>query len=168
MAAMSKGTSPAAWPPPPHDPRERTAVATIGEWEIRIFPEGDRKAEDFAPRGFLHAQLWHPGARVSVLTPSALTGGLFELFPYQGWKAPVHNPLLLRALVVETHDIPFPSVAQLAAIIEWHVRAAERLASRPATAPSPAPRQPAASCGGRADAPVSRPKPEPKGATHVR
>ena len=129
MAAMSKGSSPAdSWPPPPHDPRERTAVASIDGWEIRIFPEGDRKAEYFAPRGFLHAQLWHPVARVSVLTPSRLTGGLFELFPYQGWKAPVCEPSLLRALVVETHGLPFPCPKRLAAIIEWYVRAAERRA----------------------------------------
>ncbi len=130
MAAISKGSSPAAPPPPPHDPRERTAVATILGWEIRIFPEDERKAEYFAPRGFLHAQLWHPAARVSVLTPSLLTGGLFEMFPYQGWKAPVSDPSLLRALVTETHDVPFPSLRRLAAIIEWYVRAAERRALR--------------------------------------
>ena len=101
---------------------------TLLGWEIRIFPEGDRKAEYFAPRGFLHAQLWHPASRVSVLTPSRLTGGLFELFPYQGWKAPVCEPALLRALVIETHGVHFPPLRRLAAIIEWYVRAAERRA----------------------------------------
>ena len=119
------------WPPPPHDPRERTPVATIDGWEIRIFPEQDRRAAYFAPRGFLHAQLWHAEARVSVLTPSRLTGGLFELFPYQGWKAPVCEPALLCALVNETHGVALPSPRRLAAIIEWFVRAAERRAARP-------------------------------------
>jgi hypothetical protein len=148
MAATSKSPSPAgSWPPPPHDPRERAAVASIDGWEIRIFPEGDRRAEYFTPRGFLHAQLWHPQARVSVLTPSRLTGGLFELYPYQGWKAPVCEPSLLRALVVETHGLPFPCPKRLAAIIEWYVRAAERhadQASEPAipTAPQLAPPTP--------------------------
>lgn len=140
----------------------------IGGWEIRIFPDGDRKAEYFAPRGFLHAQLWHPLARVSVLTPSALTGGLFELFPYQGWKAPVCNPSLLRALIVETHGVSFLTVPQMEAVMEWHVRAAERRARRPAPTPSASPRQPALPRAERAEARPSTAKAKAKEATHVR
>ena len=68
-----------------------------------------------------------------MLTPSRLTGGLYELFPYGGWKAPVGEPAPLRTLVIEPHGHPHPvAPKRLAAIIEWYVRAAARRARRPA------------------------------------
>jgi hypothetical protein len=118
------------WPPPPHDPRERVAVATIDGWEVRVFPPDDRKFSYFVTRGFLHVQLWHPQARVSVLTPSRLTGGQYEAFPCGGWKAPVDEPAPLRDLIGRTHGIAMPSLPRLAAIIAWYVHAEERRAAR--------------------------------------
>jgi hypothetical protein len=67
-------------PPPPHDPGERVVVAHAGPWELRQFADGDPKLAYLAPRGFLHAQLWHPGHATSILTPSRLTAGHFEIW----------------------------------------------------------------------------------------
>ncbi|XXX73227.1 hypothetical protein WMF30_36820 [Sorangium sp. So ce134] len=73
------------WPPPPHDPRERELALVVAGWEVRVFV--GRKFEYFVARGFWHLQLWHPEARVSVLTPSRLTRGLYEAYPIANWKA---------------------------------------------------------------------------------
>ncbi|WP_437996055.1 hypothetical protein WMF26_33375 [Sorangium sp. So ce185] len=73
------------WPPPPHDPRERELALVVAGWEVRLFV--GRKFEYFVARGFWHLQLWHPEARVSVLTPSRLTRGLYEAYPIANWKA---------------------------------------------------------------------------------
>jgi len=63
--------------PPLHAPFDRELLARVGPWEVR------RHADDrfgyFATRSLLHLQLWHPACRVSVLTPSRLTGGRFEI-----------------------------------------------------------------------------------------
>ncbi|WP_437934633.1 hypothetical protein [Sorangium sp. So ce341] len=73
------------WPPPPHDPRERELALVVAGWEVRLFV--GRKFEYFVAHGFWHLQLWHPEARVSVLTPSRLTCGLYEAYPIANWKA---------------------------------------------------------------------------------
>jgi hypothetical protein len=73
------------WPPPPHDPRERELALMTDGWEVRLFT--GRKFQYFVTRGLWHLQLWHPTARVSVLTPSRLTRGLYEAFPIARWKA---------------------------------------------------------------------------------
>jgi hypothetical protein len=127
----SSRPAPHEWPPPPHDPRERVLAAHIDGWEVRAFPPDDRKFQYFVTRGFLHVQLWHPQARVSVLTPSRLTGDQYEVFPCGGWKAPVDEPAPLRRLVARTHGVALPSLGRLAAIVEWYVRAEERRAARP-------------------------------------
>lgn len=128
---------PLDFPPPPHDPRERALVAVLDGWEVRVFPPCDQKYQYFVSRGFLHAQLWHREAGVSVLTPSRLTGGLFELFPYAGWKAPVRTAPLLRSMVAQTHGVPLPSLRRLRSVIEWYVRAEERRAARDGAAKRP-------------------------------
>jgi len=74
----------APWLPPPHDPRERDLVLASGEWEVRIF--SGRKFQYFVTRGFWHLQLWHPDARVSLLSPSRLTHGFYEALTATNWK----------------------------------------------------------------------------------
>src|SRR5688500_11007904 len=70
--------------PPPHDPEERELAQTIDAWEVRVF--ADAKFGFFVQRGLWHVQLWHPYARVSVLTPSRLTGGAYEILSARGTK----------------------------------------------------------------------------------
>jgi hypothetical protein len=92
-------------PPPPHDPRERDLAFTLRGWEVRLF--AGQKFQYFVTRGFWHLQLWHPGASVSVLTPSRLTCGSYEVFPVAGWKARAPDVAGLRRLVEENHGVPF-------------------------------------------------------------
>ncbi len=85
LARLAAPAHEEGWPPPPHDPRERELALVVEGWEVRAF--GGRKFEYFVARGFWHLQLWHPEARVSVLTPSRLTRGLYEAYPIANWRA---------------------------------------------------------------------------------
>jgi hypothetical protein len=91
------------WPPPPHDPRERELIATVCDWEIRLFAE--RQFQYLVRNGFWHVQLWHPEARVSVLTPSRLTRDRYEVFPIAGWKAGAKNYQELAKLIADEHSV---------------------------------------------------------------
>jgi len=120
-------------PPPPHDPRERERLGQVGAWEVRAFARDGRAHAYFARRELLHLQLWHPEARVSLLTPSRLTGGAYELFPIDGWKCAVRSAEDARRLARYAHGIELPTPLRLAALIEWYVRSEERRASRAET-----------------------------------
>ncbi len=115
-----------AWPPPPHDPRERILAGGVGDWELRCFAPDDPKYEYLVARGFWHVQLWHAAARVSVLTPSRLTGRRFELFPYRGWKAAAFDPSTIAELVRREHRVALPHASWLRALDRWFVTSAVR------------------------------------------
>lgn len=85
LSCLPEPASEEGWPPPPHDPRERELALVVAGWEVRLF--GGRKFDYFVTHGFWHLQLWHPEARVSILTPSRLTRGLYEAYPIANWKA---------------------------------------------------------------------------------
>jgi hypothetical protein len=101
-----------ARPPPPHDPVERVVAVQLGEWEVRVF-EGARQRY-FLPRGMGHVQLWHARAGVSVLTPSKLTAGLYEVFPVAGWKARANSHHAMAMMVLGAHGLYVPSPPELA------------------------------------------------------
>ena len=123
------------WPPPPHDPRERICVASVGGWEVRVFPDGDPRGAYLARHGMAHLQLWHPAQRVSVLTPSRLTAGSYELFPYGGWKFACPDlEDLLRALD-EEHGLALVPPARLRALETWFVERTARSAPSATTPP---------------------------------
>jgi len=152
-----------AWPPAPHDPRERTLISELlaqssgavspaphgssgrastrtTRWEVRAFPVGGRMHRYFAPRGLLHLQLWQPESGVSVLTPSRLTLGRWEVFPVDGWKHPAERVEEMRRVVRRAHRVELPSVAQLGAVRAWFVAREERRAlseHQPAGSESP-------------------------------
>ena len=94
------------WPPPPHDPRERICLGLMDEWEVRIFARSDCKFQYLARKKMLHVQLWHPVVWVSVLTPSQLTAGRFELFPFKGWKCSPPCLHLLNRILHEELGAP--------------------------------------------------------------
>jgi len=99
------------WPPPPHDPRERDPVICVRGWEVRVF--GEHQFQYFVRRGFWHLQLWHPEARVSVLTPSRLTCDLYEVFPIASWKARAATVPELARLIAEEHGFELPREVEL-------------------------------------------------------
>ena len=100
-----------SWPPPPHDPRERELVIRVRGWDVRVF--GDDKFQYFVRQGFWHAQLWHPEACVSVLTPSRLTGDSYEVFPIASWKARAAKYRELARLIAEEHGLELPRELEL-------------------------------------------------------
>jgi len=122
---------PPEWPPPPHDPRERELALEQGGWQVRLF--GGRKFQYFVTRGFWHMQLWHPDARVSVLTPSRLTSGFYETFPIANWKAQAADYPTLVQLVSEMHEIVLPNAGEVArlekALVDDVIRAKSALLS---------------------------------------
>jgi hypothetical protein len=65
---------------------------------------------EFAGRhGILHLQLWAPEVEVSVLTPSLMTGGAFELYGFrdrEGVRAPLYADL--RATVWSRYGVAAP------------------------------------------------------------
>jgi hypothetical protein len=104
------------WPPPPHDPRERVPVSRARGWDVRSFLLEDRRFAYFAPRSLWHMQLWHAGAGVSVLTPSRLTRGRYEIVGVGGARSWARGHRDLRWLLQNTHDIEFLSEAMLLAL----------------------------------------------------
>ncbi|HEX7666109.1 MAG TPA: hypothetical protein VF407_16390 [Polyangiaceae bacterium] len=102
------------WPPSPHDPRERTLALRVEGWEVRLF-EG-RKFQYFVTHGLWHVQLWNPSARVSILTPSALTFDRYEAFPIAGWKKRADDYASLARLFAGRTDVKLPTRVQLASI----------------------------------------------------
>lgn len=103
-------------PPPPHDPRERVVVARARRWDVRQFPTDDAKFRYFASRGYLHLQLWDATCSVSILTPSRLTDGNFEIWTASAGfiVAPAWRDVVS---VLPHHDLPGP--ARLRALDRW-------------------------------------------------
>jgi hypothetical protein len=113
-------------PPPPHDPAERTLLAEMDGWEVRDFAPDDPRHAYFAHRGFSHLQLWHPEAGISLLTPSRLTAGSYEVFPFVGWKRR-GDYATLRALIKSAHGVTLPSPSLIAATLRWFAAPAPAL-----------------------------------------
>lgn len=104
--------------PPPHDPDERTGVAWVGLWQVRQFAEDDARLAYFRPRGFHHLQLWNPAERISILTPSRLTAGKFEVWPEGGerWSAATWREVGDRLA-----GIAVPSAIEVGALESWFI-----------------------------------------------
>jgi len=92
--------------PPPHDPRERSWVGRIDQWEVRIFSPHDTQHSNLTQKGFVHLQLWHPRWKVSVLTPSRLTGNFYELYPFRGAKLPVCCISTMNNILQQHLEVP--------------------------------------------------------------
>jgi hypothetical protein len=106
-------------PPPPHDPTERILVTRIDGWLVRDFAEDDQRLAYFAMRGFSHFQLWHPAYSISVLTPSRLTGGAFEVFPIGNWKRRAADWEALDSMLKTYHQVAPPGESCLRALERW-------------------------------------------------
>jgi hypothetical protein len=122
---------PAPSPPPPHDPRERVCVAGWNGWEVRSFAANDRRRGYLASHGMGHVQLWHPGAGVSVLTPSRLTGDQIEIYPIAGWKRAATDTQAASALVRYAFQLTLPGPARLHAFARWSAGATQSNANAP-------------------------------------
>lgn len=104
--------------PPLHDEHDRVAASSVGSldggWTAFAFGADDGRHAWLLRHGGWHLQLLHDERRVSLLTPSRLTGGAFEIFPI------VDEPLrLLRytdvvRLVEREHGVRPPPLEDVA------------------------------------------------------
>lgn len=103
--------------PPLHSPFDRELLARFGPWEVRRHATDDSRFAYFATRSMLHVQLWHCELRLSVLTPSKLTGGHFEIASStrRAWVADWDGVLS------QLPDHELPRRAELAALSLWLV-----------------------------------------------
>jgi len=110
--------------PPHHDPGERCCLFESADgWLILGHAINDPNHAYFAPRGLLHLQLWHPQRRVSVLTPSLLTRGTFEV-----WASSARERLCcyghLATFMLQEFDLAPPCPRVIQHFNTWFVGAA--------------------------------------------
>lgn len=109
-----------------HATGERVPIAQLGDWEVRRHDEHGPHHHYFTTRGMLHLQLWHPRAQISILTPSILTGGRFDI-----WRDGIRIAVSTWADVAyHLIDEPLPSAAEIAALRAWTVTRDELAARR--------------------------------------
>ncbi len=111
-------------PPPPHDPTDRVLVGHLREWALRVFDPNGRRHEFFAPRGFLHVQLWHSETGVSVLSPSRITAFCYEAYPFVGGRIRVPSWSALSRAVYRTHGVRCPNEDEIQVVEQGWVKAA--------------------------------------------
>jgi hypothetical protein len=113
---------------PLHDPDDRVLLAELGAWQLRQFAEHDSRLAYFAAKGFAHVQLWHAASRISIVSPSKLTGGNFEVwiedarFAAATW-APIEEALI-------EYRVEPPNHHEIRAIERWFVLRDESRAGR--------------------------------------
>lgn len=111
------------WPAPPHDPLERVVLERLDGWEVRTFALHDARCAYLLRRDMGHLQLWHPGAGVSFLTPSRLSGGRWELDTPGAPRARLRLRTLddLDEILLLAHLPPPPDREVLCAAHQAHV-----------------------------------------------
>ncbi|NVB78872.1 MAG: hypothetical protein HOV81_10790 [Kofleriaceae bacterium] len=108
-----------------HAPSERVVAARLGTWEVRRHAETGARHGYFATRGLLHLQLWHPAARVSILTPSRLTNDRFEVwrdgvrFAVRAWSEVAE--ILSDLALPDGERVALPGGAEVAALHAWMI-----------------------------------------------
>lgn len=75
-------------PPRPHDPSHRACVSEFHGWSFWVTPRNHPDYDDLQRRAALFLQLYHYRSSTSVLTPSPLTNGHYEL-----WTPTLHQGL---------------------------------------------------------------------------
>lgn len=113
---------------PLHDPDERVVVADLGDWEVRQFAVTDRRATYFADKGFGHVQLWNAAVVASIITPSRLTAGHFEMW-LDGERFAARSWATLE-LELAMRGIQPPGRHAVRAIERWFVLPTEQRAGR--------------------------------------
>lgn len=111
-----------------HARTERVQFAAFGDWEVWRHPEGQSAHRYFSSRGFLHLQLWHPTAHVSILTPSRLTRDRFEIWRH-GIRIAVRS---WDDVAGRLPDLTVPGATEVAALCWWTVVRDETAARRAA------------------------------------
>ena len=114
--------------PPGHDLDRRMQVYTHEGWVCRSHARNDINYANMAALGQLHLQLWLPHARVSILTPSSLTDGDFEVCLF-GDLFRVSSSAELNALLVTEAAVAPPCPGLIHYLQTWLVWAPSLCAS---------------------------------------
>lgn len=64
---------------PQHDPSLRERFATLGSWDLRQLPSDDFRLPYFLAHRLFHVQILNLEARTSILSPSRLTNGCWDV-----------------------------------------------------------------------------------------
>jgi len=107
-----------------HNPEQRCFVHQVGSWYILRHAANDPMVSWLAPRGLLHLQLYHAPTGLSVLTPSGLTEGTYELGE-GAERARYHCYGCLNGHLVREHGVHLPCLRSVRWAERWFVRAAE-------------------------------------------
>lgn len=102
-----------------HAVTERAVVGRCGGWEVRRHPLGEPAVAAYVRDGYLHLQLWCGRSGISILTPSRLTAGLFDLQLADGARVRAH--LYQRVVDAVPAGVRAPSESDVAALERWHV-----------------------------------------------
>ena len=106
----------------PHRPSDRILVGRItaspalpnfSTWEIRAFDRTGPFHLYFSTREMLHLQLWNPYFGISVLSPSKITGHLYEAFPLFGWKLAAASYAEIEREIVKRFSTTLPSLGDI-------------------------------------------------------
>lgn len=103
-------------------------VAQLDAWEVREYAPDDPRLPYFRKHGFAHVQLWHAPAELSILTPSRLTAGAFEV------ASPTDRAQVSSwpdvAVLLSRAGVPAPNRHEIRAIERWFVWPVESRAGR--------------------------------------
>ena len=106
----------------PHDPADRILIGKItacpltpkfSTWEIRAFDRTGPFHVYFSARDMLHLQIWNPYYRVSVLTPSKITGHLYEAFPLYDWKLAAQSYVEIGKEINKQFSTALPKLSEV-------------------------------------------------------
>ena len=121
-------------PPRPHDPNDRILIGEItgcsltpkfSNWEIRAFDRTGPFHLYFSSRDMLHLQFWNPYYGVSVLTPSKITGKLYEAFPLYDWKLASSSYAEIDKEIRKHFSTTLPALGDVDAIASAYYAAAD-------------------------------------------
>jgi hypothetical protein len=94
-------------PPFPHDPRDRCWIYETRGWHVRMLAINDPRRRACIARGLLHLQLWNPEKEISILTPSKMTNGSFEVWK-DGQRARLCGYKHLMQFVADEYGVALP------------------------------------------------------------
>ena len=95
-----------------HVESSRALVFWLGDWDVRMSEPGSNEHRLLVVNGMFHIQLWHPEARLSVLTPSPLTDHQFEVANVMGNRFRTDSYDEMAAVVQAARHVKMPGVGE--------------------------------------------------------
>jgi hypothetical protein len=92
-----------------HNHRLRALVFWLGEWEVLMYRPCSDVHRLLVVNGMFHLQLWHPESQTSILTPTSLTGGMFETTPLFGSAFQCEDYKEMAAIIEAARNIRAPT-----------------------------------------------------------